>query len=370
MSSDKKICIATGIFPPDTGGPAKFALSFAEWSAKQSKSLSIVSLTNLEDQKSVVYGAEVELISRDHRFLTRFIRTSVSLRKKMKAGEMVLANGLFLETFAASLFSKSSKYATKVPGDIVWERARNSGYTNLSIDNFQNQKLDFRWRIFRFLFTKSLKKSKVVIVPSRHLEDLCLAWGVPKKKIVRINNSIDVKKFRSRAVAKEWDVVTVCRLVPWKGVEEVIKVCADLAISLCVVGDGPQREYLEELSKALGTRVDFKGELGEAEVRAVLDKSRCFVLNSSFEATSYALIEARSMGLFTIARRNTGSEEVISHDLDGLLCDESYSLRSALERFISDEVFLASAVRAARSDTSIRFDSRVNFAEIYREVLR
>jgi len=369
VSSDKKICIATGIFPPDTGGPAKFADSFALWSKTNNKALSIVTLTDSEDRREVINGAEVELISRSHRFLRRFFRTSYVLRKKMKAGEIVLANGLFLETYIASLLLRKVEYVTKVPGDIVWERARNNGYTNQSIDAFQNQRLNLKWRIFRTLFTQSLKKSKLVIAPSKHLASLCRIWGISDKRIALINNSIDTEEFCSASVDKKWDVITVCRLVPWKGVQELIEDCAKLSLSLCVVGDGPQREHLESLSKFLGLKYEFKGNLSESEVRISLDKARCFVLNSSFEATSYALLEARSMGLFSIARRNTGSEEIIQHDLDGILCDDNYPLLNALKRFDSDKDFVASATNAARADTETRFGSKDNFEKIYSTVM-
>jgi glycosyltransferase involved in cell wall biosynthesis len=367
MSSNTKLCIATGIFPPDTGGPAKFATSFADWANKNAVSLSIVSLTDGDAGKTQFNNASVELISRRSPFLWRFLKTSLFLRRSMLSGAVVLANGLFLETYIASLFIRGANYITKVPGDIVWERARNSGYTQLSIDEFQNSDISLKWRLFRWLFTRSLRKSKAVIVPSLHLESLCVLWGLPRQKVFLISNSVDTKRFSSGNSPKKWDVITVCRLVPWKGVDEIIEICASLSLSLCVVGDGPEKAKLEGLAKSLHIKVDFVGDRTETEVKSFLDQSRCFVLNSTFEATSYALLEARSMSLFCIARRKTGSEEVITHDGDGLLCDESFPLSSALARFRDDTEFVKSASILARKDTTLRFDQNVNFAKIYEQ---
>lgn len=370
MSSDKQLCIATGIFPPDTGGPAKFAQSFIEWAQKRTIPISVISLTDSDDYEGKYNGAAIQLISREHRFILRFIKTMLLLRRKFKNQNMILANGLFLETLIAALTVKGSRYFTKVPGDIVWERARNSGYTNLSIDAFQTQNLNLKWRLFRFLFTKSLRKSEKVIVPSLHIENLCIDWGLPKSKLVLINNSIDTMLFSPSEDAKEWDVVTVCRLVPWKGVDEIIKTCAELSLSLCIVGSGPERSLLEKLSKSTGLHANFTGELDQTEIRGILGKSRCLVLNSSFEATSYALLEARSMGLFTIARKNTGSEEVINHGVDGLLCDTSFPLLLALKQFSTDENLVSKASKLGRLDTMKRFDLNVNYQRIYQTVMR
>ena len=46
MSKAKIICVATGIFPPDTGGPAKFAETFLAWCQQNDHRVEAVSLTD------------------------------------------------------------------------------------------------------------------------------------------------------------------------------------------------------------------------------------------------------------------------------------------------------------------------------------
>jgi glycosyltransferase involved in cell wall biosynthesis len=197
--------------------------------------------------------------------------------------------------------------------------------------------------------------------------NLCKKWGLPNEKILLVNNSIDTEKFNVKNATKTWDVITVCRLIPLKGVEELIRTCSALSLTLCIVGDGPERQHLETVAGNLAMKVTFMGNRSESDVRELLQQSRSFVLNSSVEATSYALLEARSMSLFCIARRKTGSEEVITHDRDGLLCDENFPLSSALARFRDDTEFVKSASILARKDTTLRFDQNVNFAKIYEQ---
>lgn len=365
MGHEKTICVTTGIFPPDTGGPAKFAETFLQWCQQRGQEIELVSLTNTATKHVTFQGAKVKLISRNHSLVTRYIITVFELAKKLFFGKAVIANGLFLEVYFASLIT-GRKYVSKVPGDIVWERARNSGYTNKPLEEFQSELLNMKYRIFRSLFSRSLKKSRKVIVPTQQLQELCFEWGVSKDNVVVIPNSVDTSIFtRNPKIEQEFDVIIVNRLVSWKHVDEVISSCAQLGLSLAIVGDGPERNQLEALAKEQSSKTIFFGDQTQSQVLKLLQKSRCLVLNSSFEATAYSLLEARSVGLFTIATQKTGSAEVINHYIDGLLCcGDSFTLKDALRVFIQDKDFVQSACEKARIDTERRFSLNANFLRI------
>jgi len=362
------ICIVTGIFPPDTGGPAKFAEAFLNWGKLTGKRVAVISLTNQEDQIKNVPNSRITLISRQRRFVSRFVRSVLAIRSMMNQGVPILANGMFLETLIARYLGVPFlKYSTKIPGDIVWERARNSGVTRLGIDEFQTAKLSLRYRIFRMLFSVSLRKSTSVVVPSSHLRKLAQTWGVRENNVNLIFNSIDLEHFAlNKNCGAEFDVMTVCRLVKWKGVEELVHACSELDLALAIIGDGPERESLERLSVELNASVTFFGEVDQSQLPELLTRASAFVLNSSFEATSYALIEARAIGLFSIARSNTGSEEIITHNLDGLLCGpETMNLHEALSVYKKDKAFVSKCVKHARIDCETRFNQSSNFERIY-----
>jgi glycosyltransferase involved in cell wall biosynthesis len=287
----------------------------------------------------------------------------------MSKGSSILANGLFLETLFASLITRKT-YVCKVPGDIVWERARNSEKTKLNVDDFQNQRISWRYQIFRWLYSKSLKRARKVIVPSTHLYDLCVLWGVKQEYIHLIYNSVDIHKFSpGKSATKKFDVLVVNRLVSWKHVDEVISVCSQLDLSLAVIGDGPEKPYLEKVALDSRARVTFLGELSQDELPSWVRSAECFVLNSSFEATSYSLLEARASGLFCIANGSTGSDEVINHEIDGLLCDKlSLTLMDALSRFKTDKKFVQKAGSLSILDARNRFNQSTNF-RIIKELL-
>jgi glycosyltransferase involved in cell wall biosynthesis len=262
------------------------------------------------------------------------------------------------------------KYVAKVPGDIVWERARNNKVTDLDINDYQKSKLSLKYRLFRFLFTRSLKRASLVIVPSTGLFQLCIQWGIPESRLRLIHNSVDLSKFSTlKRGSYKFDVLTVCRLTPWKGVDELIEVCARYNLTLAVAGDGPERANLERLGAKLGLDVNFFGDVSEGKVLELLGSSKIFVLNSHYEGLPHALVEARAAGMISIARVGTGSAEVIHDGKDGFLVGERQTLSEALVMAIHEFDSSNLMGEIAALDARERFDRQKNFEKIS-QVLR
>ena len=366
------ICLTSGIYPPESGGPAKFTATFSKWVRDNTDiPVSVVTLTDGASSSKIVDGIRIVKISRSQNLVLRYIKTAIAIRKNSSPKIQILANGLFLETALASLLG-GRKYFTKIPGDIVWERARNSGRTSLNIESFQTSKLSFKYKMFRTAFSYSLKRSKKVITPSTQLRNMMLNWGVKSEKVHLIFNSISTSKYNvGPSDFKQYDVLSVCRLVPWKGLDEVIKVCSELGLKLAIAGTGPEMENLKKLAKTSTVSVEFLGEVSRDSLIRTYQNTKLFVLNSSYEGLPHALLEARSCGTFSIANSNTGSAEVISHMKDGLLCglETGLSLKEALKYAIDNPIFCKEASSLARKNTQLLFELETNYAKILKVLI-
>ena len=367
----REICVVTGIFPPESGGPAKFALTFSQWLVKNKHLVSVLTLTDGPTTNYELNGFMVRRITRNMKLPLRYLKTIFEIRKNSHAGKIILANGCFLETGLAFLGSKS-KYITKVPGDIVWERAINNGMTKVGILEFQKLRLPFKYRVFRYLFSLALKRSSYVIVPSNELKELCIGWGVKPEQIKVVYNSVSLDTFfPNKEIEKVFDLVTVARLVPWKGVGEIVQCAATYSLKLAVVGDGPQLIELQNLAQKLRADVTFFGNKTQSEMPDILNAARYFILNSDFEATSYALLEARACGLVAIANAGTGSEEVIRDHIDGLLIQRitGPDLSECIKEVSHSTFDYNSYSQAAVSRTSNEFNVDINFGKILKIAL-
>lgn len=362
MSSKKKLCITTGIFPPDKGGPAQFSSAFSSWLSHQGVESTVLSLTDQDSRQLEKELVKIDLISRKIPIPARMVLSALHILK-LSRSHTFLINGLFLETFIASIF-KRIEYFAKVPGDIVWERARNGGLTELNIDEFQKRE-PRRLALMRWTFTKSLKGARKIIAPSAHLKNLIISWGVNPSKIVVIPNSVDTEAFRPNPDSKKtYDFITVCRLVPWKGLVEVIETCSRNNLSLLVVGSGPQEAELRALSIKLNAKVEFAGEIPQSQLPEYLNQAKFFVLNSSYEGSPHSLIEAMSCGLPVIARENTGTSELVSSGKNGLLVGKSRTIEDAFKLVLGNKIDAKSLGKAAREEILYSYSRNKIFTEI------
>lgn len=361
-----KLLIISGIFPPDPGGPAKFASEFAEWAFQNGSSVKVISYFD-DVRMSWPFPNKLFLgISRKSKIAIKYFKMIKAIVQSSEGEVRIIAVGAFLETYVASIF-KRFEYVAKVPGDIVWERARNNRVTDLDIYEFQNSHLPSKYRAFRYLFTRSLKRASFVIVPSEGLFKLCILWGISESRIHLIQNSVDLTKFSIlRRDSFQFDVLTVCRLTPWKGVDELIEVCTNLNLRLAVAGDGPERTRLEELSLRLRSDVRFFGDVSELEILGLLSSSKIFVLNSYYEGLPHALVEARAGGLICVGRDGTGSAEVIHDGEDGFLVGSMRNLTEAINLALDESDPSGPMGERASKDARERFDRDRNFEKISR----
>lgn len=366
----KGVCIVSSIFPPDIGGPATFTYDFSDWIHKSGQNLRVVTYSSKKtvDDKETIPVSRVYL---NEIMVSRIIRMIWKILRAGGGSKYYFATGAFIETYLASLISKK-KIIVKIPGDIVWERARNNGITDLNIEDFQNSRIPIKYSIFRYLFLRSVRSAKSVIVPSIYLFNLVKQWGVMENRIHLVHNSIGNEYFNSPKLnGHEYDVLTVARLVPWKGISEIVKVCANLNLKLCIAGDGPEMSNLKVLAEEISSDVTFLGQIDSTKMPGIYQKSKIFVLNSYYEGLPHTLVEARASGVFSIARSGTGSTEVITDGVDGYLIGgkNQFSLREAISKALADSHFRENAIANAQLDCRNRFGQEKSFKKI-REILQ
>ena len=109
----------------------------------------------------------------------------------------------------------------------------------------------------------------------------------------------------------------VGRLVPYKGADVLIEAAASFLkanqLRLHIVGDGPQKEALDELVKKLdvGSSVEFHGWLPHAEVKTILKQCDVFIFPSIREFGGGVVVEAMAQGIPPIVADYGGPSELV-----------------------------------------------------------
>jgi len=111
-------------------------------------------------------------------------------------------------------------------------------------------------------------------------------------------------------------------------------------VRLVIIGDGPERDALADLSRTLAVDdlVRFVGEVRHEEIGSYYSAAKFFVHSARREAQGLVLLEAMSRGKAIVATRVNGIPELVRHGETGLLVesDDPVALAEAMIRFDED----------------------------------
>ena len=134
-------------------------------------------------------------------------------------------------------------------------------------------------------------------------------------------------------------VLFVGRLQARKRIDLLLQACAALPAAikprLVIVGDGPEREALEKLAKAVFSPAEFMGSKHGAELAAYFSWADLFVLPGT---GGLAVQEAMSYGLPVIMVQGDGTNDELVHPENGwqIRPDDLPALTKSLRIALSD----------------------------------
>ena len=143
-----------------------------------------------------------------------------------------------------------------------------------------------------------------------------------------IPNGVDLLEFYPGRRAKDQSIkiLLVGQLIMRKRFHLIIEILPELCkelkdkIVVKIVGDGPQRDYLEKLAEQLGERdkINFLGNVPHAKLSEVYRDADIFILPSEREGMANVILEALATGLPIIVTKS-GTETLIKDGLNGFV---------------------------------------------------
>lgn len=317
-----RIVIATGIYPPEIGGPATYSAALAEALLNRGHQVAVVTYGSTR----AVLPVAVYTVSRRGGAVVRYLRYAWRVFLLARKADIVYAQGAVSEGLPATIGAWFAKrpVVMRIPGDYAWEMARQRGETSnaFTFNAEKRYKRSMLVRLYAFIERWTARRAARVITPSEFLGSIVTGyWGVPPEKEKIIRNAIDPlpstdgrdverKKF---GVEDKTVILTVVRAVPWKGVEGSISWWSSLPEThlLVVAGDGPELEKWKQKAIACGVRdrVRFLGRIDRQTLAHWYEAADAFVLNSQYEGWPFVVTEAVSMGLPCLVSREGGNPE-------------------------------------------------------------
>ena len=339
-----RVLVTVGIFPPDIGGPATFVPKIAKYF--QDELNYEIEILTLSDNKNSNINDDfsVKRIDRNLPIIYRWLKTIFTIYKLGKNKDLIFVNGLGTEATIANIFLKK-KIIRKIVGDPVWERAYSKAKISESFDEFQVKNYGFSISLQKKVRSFSIKKSDIVVTPSKHLKNFILNLGF-KNKIEIINNGVFIPEENTNIFTNDQiNITIVSRLVSHKNIEKIIKAISDLnspLINLNIIGDGPELNQLQKISLESNNKdnIIFHGKLNRDEINHIFLNSDIYIQASNYEGLPHSLLEAMSYGIPVLCTPVGECKEILGNEDRGYILDLPVSknnIKSKISEIIGEK---------------------------------
>jgi glycosyltransferase involved in cell wall biosynthesis len=368
LEVEMRILQVNPFYYPYQGGTEKYLYELCKRLARRN-SVSVITskfgnnpeVENIEGTK--VYRIKSLVLQKLPPFLPPPLSIPLSFRRNMlkicrreKPDVIHLHNRFFL-TFSSLVLWKKSLGA---PLFLTLHNARPVGI---------NEETDFLGQLFDdYIGHRIIRSCDRVLANSRWTLEVTLPKDYPRERAEVIYNGVDTARFRKvksnikDRLGCEFLSLTVCRLLPQKGVKYLISAVRDIEddFKAVIVGRGPCYKELKSLVKKFGLekRVELVTDpLTEERLIEYYSASDFSILPSLWEPFGIVLIESMACGCPVIATNVGGIPEIVTSDCGILVSPRSpKEIAIAANKLIGDKNLRRRLSKNARERVEKYFD--------------
>ena len=158
------------------------------------------------------------------------------------------------------------------------------------------------------------------------------------------------------------ELLFVGRLARVKGLLVLFEAMANIDpkvdLRLTIIGDGPDRDLLEQAAEPLGERIEFVGYRSQTDVADKLTETDMFVLPSFAEGVPVVLMEAMASRVPVIATSVAGVTELVEPGVSGFVvpAGDPEALTSAITELAADPDRRVAMGHSGRDRVTEEFD--------------
>lgn len=369
-----RIVIATGIYPPQIGGPATYSKLLHDALPKYGIEVSVVNFGEVLKLpvfiRHIVYGVRLYRASRGASLIYALDPVSVGLPTALVA------------------LARRVPFVVKIVGDYAWEQGvQRFGVTD-DIDTFSKKQKGYGLAVsfLKFIERWVATRAQRIIVPSQYLRGVVSHWGVDKKKIDVIFNAFEgfPRKGNRQALRALLSfhgnlIVSAGRLVPWKGFDGLIDIMPGLLkkmpnTKLVIIGGGSLQKVLQKRIDNLGlsSQIILTGALEQDVLHGYIRAADVFALNTSYEGFSHLLLEVMALDIPIVTTDIGGNPELITNGKDGILVgyNKKRILAKAIITLLTDQSLRRKLIAAGRHRISVFNEDRMlsSTVDIFKEI--
>lgn len=325
-----RVCIVSGIFEPEAGGPATYAPRLAAALTKLGDDVTVVTYSAASSAPGdLSYPFRLVRVRRGNKLLNR-IRYFFAVLPHVRRADAVYLLDWFAAGLPASLAARLLRkpYIVRVGGDYLWEqRYLESGRTPVPLSDFYAKGMHEEKGYLPYFraIRGVLMKARRIVFNAENMRDLYVRYyGLPRESTAVIHNP--VPRAETGGIVRgepTKEIVYWGRFIVMKNIDSLVRAFAKARLpegyTLALIGDGPQKGAIEQLVAELGLagRISLHSAMPPRQVLERVRNARAFVLPSWTDISPNQVYEAMAIGL------------------PGLVTDENYlSIRPALPQRI------------------------------------
>lgn len=310
-----KIVLATGIYPPDIGGPATYVRALAQELSGAGHEVRVVTYgmkdggLRIEDSGN---GWRVLVVSKSGGPLLRWWRYAQALKRFADDADVIEAFSsvsVGVPMILARL--RHPKKVLRLGGDFFWERYTDRG-GELGLKEWYAQKPRSRAMMQRIL-----SSFDHVVFSTEYQKTLYRAeYRLPPHSV--IENAQPSGSPVLHAAHTPFRLLFMGRFVRFKNLPCLLRALTFLPqCALAFVGDGPMSSVLRSLAQELriADRVTFLPSQAGADQQRTFADADLLVLPSITELSPNVALEARAAGLPVLLTKTTGFGEAIARGM-------------------------------------------------------
>ncbi|MDE2001818.1 MAG: glycosyltransferase family 4 protein [Patescibacteria group bacterium] len=345
-----KLVLATGIYPPDIGGPATYCYHFAEEFSRRGIAVSVVTYGESSEQKQY----PVRPVSRRIPQIIRQAYYGFMLMREARGADGIIAFDSLGAGLPAMLAGKIRRIPVvmRLGGDFVWEKYIERGGVPCTMREFYERKRYRSSRTLIALVAFVLRRVTMVVFTTSFQRELFVRYYRLERSRTAVRQNVFVKKIGQAGGASSAGLLWAGRFLKLKNISFLIEVYRYVRVrakrqaQLVLVGDGPEKESIaQEIRKrGLQKEVRLADTMSPSELAAAIRKAYCGILPSLTEISPNFALECVSEGVPAVITAETGIREMLPE----LLYADPRSVQEfgdAVVRLIDDGDFYRAYIR-------------------------
>lgn len=342
-----KILIATGIFPPDIGGPATYVETLCQKLPKLGCEVRVITYSD----DGVSNSKQIYRISRKQNIILRYFKYFWQVWKLSSWADIIYAHDLVSVGLPCALVKSLKlkiKLIVRLGGDFLWEKAYNNGWTDKPLRAYYEQPKNLKEKVFLVIYNFVLSRCDKIIFSTAWQKEIYEKYlNINSGKVVVIGNAFPEFNFvqgQDKILSSQnKNILFAGRLIKLKNLGVVLRVVEQLGgVNLVIIGEGPEEGNLKKLAKQLkiSNRVGFKEKMNNKKLSKEILNSFIVIIPSITDISPNLVFECIKLGKPIIVTRESGfynkykdslifidpfSEDDIREKIMYLLKEENYS---------------------------------------------